>query len=316
MENHIFSQLEQGPVTLFTYTEGPHAGETFQPETGFDIPALPALFDYHGTQAFGEQLALQKRIVVFGCGHVGAALYRLARFADYPVTMVDDRPEFANQERFPEATVICQPFEQVFTPGRFGSQDCLVILTRGHSFDAYCLEQSLKEPHAYIGMIGSSTKVAATRKKLLDTGIDKALLDSVYAPIGLPIGANTPQEIAISIIAQIMQATGKGKHVGECPVEVFKAIEERSEPGVEVVIVERSGSAPRSTGSRMFVTARTLEGTVGGGAIESQAIDYARQMLRDGSGACTKHYSLTNSGAQSIGMICGGAVTLLFIPRK
>lgn len=312
----IYQRLADGPVTLFTCIEGPHAGATIEPPKDFPTPELPAVFDYQGAKAFGETLALQKRIVVFGCGHVGTALYKLARFVDYPVTMVDDRPEFATQERFPEATVICEPYDTLFTAGRFGSESCLVIVTRGHSYDAFCLEKALEEPHAYVGMMGSAGKVAMTRRNLLEKGVAATRLDAVHAPIGLSIGANTPQEIAVSILAQIMQATGKRKHVGECPAEVFQAIETRTEPGVEIVIIERSDSAPRSVGSRMFVTRDIQVGSVGGGPIEAKAIERAREMLQTGIKACTERFSLNNTSTQSIGMVCGGAVTLLFVLRK
>ena len=313
---NIYHRLIDGPVTLFTHIEGPCAGRNLTLEKGFPVPDLPAIFEYHGAKVFGEILALQKRIVVFGCGHVGTALYKLVRFVGYPITMVDDRPEFATQERFPEATVICESYDTLFTSGRFGAESCLVIVTRGHSYDAFCLEKALEEPHAYIGMMGSAGKVAITRKNLLEKGIDKERLDSIYAPIGLSIGANTPEEIAVSILAQIMQATGKQKHVGECPAEVFQAIETRTEPGVEIIIIERSGSAPRSVGSRMFVTNTSQVGSVGGGPIEAKAIEGARELLQKGGPARTQHYALDNRSAQNIGMVCGGAVTLLFVPRR
>jgi xanthine dehydrogenase accessory factor len=311
----IFHRLTEGPVTLYTYIDGPKAGGNVEVEPSFQTPQLPAIFEYQGNKVFGETLALQKRIVVFGCGHVGTALYKLARFVGYPVTMVDDRSEFATQERFPEAEVICEPYDTLFTPGRFGAEACFVIVTRGHSYDAFCLERALDEPHAYVGMMGSAGKVAITRRNLLEKGVDENRLAAVHAPIGLSIGANTPEEIAISILAEIMQSTGRQKHVGECPAEVFQAIEKRTEAGVEIIIVERSGSAPRSVGSRMFVTQDTQTGSVGGGPIEAKAIEKARELLQTGGTAHTEHYSLSNAGAQSIGMVCGGAVTLLFVPR-
>lgn len=312
----IYQRLTEGPVTLFTYVDGIHIGEHVQIPDTFQLPELPAIFEYHGQKVFGEKLALQKRLVIFGCGHVGTALYRLARFVDYPVTMVDDRPEFATQEHFPEATVICEPYEEVFTPGRFGSESCLIIVTRGHSYDAFCLEKALEEPHAYVGMMGSANKVAYTRKTLLEKGVDSARLNSVYAPIGLSIGANTPEEIAISILAQVMQATGKQKHVGECPSEVFQAIENRKASGVEIIIIERTGSAPRSVGSRMFVTDDSQIGSVGGGPIEAKAIEKARNLLKTGGQSCIEHYGLDNKSAENIGMVCGGAVTLLFVRKE
>ncbi len=304
------------PVTLCTYIDGPMIGENTTLGQEHLPKHLPSIIEYEDSHLFVERLAVPKRMVVCGCGHVGAAVYDLCQLLGYPVTMIDDRPFFANPQRFANAQVICAPFAEALATHAFGKECCMVIATNGHSFDQACLAQALGLDLAYIGMIGSGAKVAYVRKQLLEQGVDPERLASVCAPIGLDIGANTPAEIAVSIMAQVIQLTGAGKHVGECPIEVLQAIDKRTQPGIEVLIVRHGGSAPRGAGSRMFVTADTVVGTIGGGSVEGAAIVEARRMLNGSLAPHTANYDLSNAAAAELGMVCGGSVQVLFIPRS
>ena len=145
-------------------------------------------------------------LYICGGGHVGLKTAELATFWGQRVTVMDDRIEFAAPERFPGAQVLCCPgYEALFCECELGRSDCVVIVTRGHRYDKKVLEQVLYTDAGYIGMIGSRSKVEKTMKELSEAGWAKQDLSRVHAPIGWDIGAETPAEIAVSIISQIIQ---------------------------------------------------------------------------------------------------------------
>jgi len=144
---------------------------------------------------------------VFGAGHCGHSLVPLLTTLGFHTTVIDDRPEFANQARFPTADRIqvADSFAGVMQLLDVDDNGYLIILTRGHAHDQTVLAQALHTPAAYIGMIGSSMKVAETFKALGEEGFSAEELARVHSPIGLSIGAETPQEIAVSIAAELIQ---------------------------------------------------------------------------------------------------------------
>lgn len=148
-------------------------------------------------------------LYIFGAGHVSQFLSKVASMVDFNVTVVDDRQEFANRERFPEAdNIIVEDFDEAFNHLDFSRIPYLVIVTRGHSHDALVLEKSIEQPTRYIGMIGSKRKVRMVLDYLKDKGVKKEVLDRIYAPIGIDINSETPQEIAVSIVAQLIKVRG------------------------------------------------------------------------------------------------------------
>jgi xanthine dehydrogenase accessory factor len=156
-----------------------------------------------------EPLLTLPNLFIFGAGHVSQFLSKAAKMVDFNVTVIDDRAEFANRERFPEAdNVIVEEFNEVFKHLDFTANPYLVIVTRGHSHDALVLEKSIEQPTRYIGMIGSKRKVRMVLDYLREKGAKKEILESVHAPIGLDINSETPQEIAISIVAELIQVRG------------------------------------------------------------------------------------------------------------
>jgi xanthine dehydrogenase accessory factor len=158
-----------------------------------------------------EPLLGKPRLVVFGGGHVGAKVAEAAAFAGWRVTVVDDRADFADPARHPaaEMTVMC-PFHDL--PASLGvrADTYVVVATRGHQHDAVIVEQIARVPTRYLGMLGSRRKVALTWKLLREQGIPTERLDEIHAPVGLSIGADTPEEIAISVVAEMVATRRAG----------------------------------------------------------------------------------------------------------
>ena len=153
-----------------------------------------------------EPILQNPTLYIFGAGHIAQALSPLGKMADFRVVIIDDRPMFADPERFPEVDeVLVAPFEMVFDSLVINPQSYVVIVTRGHLHDEEVLEQAIQTDAGYIGMIGSRRKIAILYEGLLKKGVRKKLLDRVRAPIGLDIHSETPSEIAISIIAQLVK---------------------------------------------------------------------------------------------------------------
>ncbi len=164
-------------------------------------------------RAFFDASFFTPRLLIFGGGHVGAALAQMAAPLDFEVTVFDDRPHFASNESHPMAErVICGDYEEIMTELKLSENDYLVVVTRGHQYDRLCLEALLGSRVAYLGMIGSKRKVRLLFEALLASGFSRAALKGVSAPIGLDIGAETPEEIALSILVEIVRTRRKGSY--------------------------------------------------------------------------------------------------------
>ena len=152
-------------------------------------------------------------MIIVGAGHIAAPLHHLAALCDFRVTIIDDRPDFANRQRFPQAqTVIAADIRQTVREMAMDEDTYVVLVTRGHSLDVACLLEILDRPLAYIGMIGSQRRVRAVFDLLeREQGIPRAQLARVYTPIGLPIAAQTPAEIAVSIMAEVINILRGGR---------------------------------------------------------------------------------------------------------
>ena len=162
---------------------------------------------------FIQPLKVSGHVYIFGGGHVSEKLVPFLDMVFFPCTVIDDSDEYANRERFPLARdIVITPFENVMQNLQIDTDDYIVIVTRGHTFDYVVLAQALQTNARYIGMIGSRKKNDAVYQKLiLENGFTVTDLRRVNAPIGLPIGGETPEEIALSIAAQLVQVrAGKG----------------------------------------------------------------------------------------------------------
>ena len=256
-----------------------------------------------------EHIKPEPHLFIFGAGHVSKALYDLAVLQDMKVTIADEREEVCNAERFPLANRILMPYSTILQTEFDVVSPYYVIVTHGHSYDSQCLEYALNHNSSYIGMIGSKGKVAATMQKMLDKGFSQEQLDKVCSPIGLKIGAVTPQEIAISIMAEVISYFRSDKNLVTVDPNLVKLM--TNEHGVDVRIVEKHGSAPRSVGSQMFITKEgQLYGTIGGGAIENRSVEIAKHMLKENLPYHLEHFTLDASS--DLGMICGGSAKVIF----
>ena len=146
-------------------------------------------------------------IIIFGAGHVGQALALMSALAGYAVTVADDRSEFVTRERLPDESInlVAGPFAEVASRIPISTNTAIVIVTRGHQYDEQCLRDTVNSRARYIGMIGSKRRVIAVYRRLEADGIDPRILERVHAPIGLSIAARSPQEIAVAILAEIIQ---------------------------------------------------------------------------------------------------------------
>lgn len=166
----------------------------------------PSLIRYGDTRYFIQQIDIPETVFIFGAGHVGQELAALCTFAGFRTVVIDDRQEFANQERFPtaDAIIVLNSFYNSFSGLKINSSAYLVITTRGHAFDQCVLSRALRTTAGYIGMIASRRKREMIFQALLQEGFSGDDLADVHSPVGLDIGAHTPAEIAVSIVAELI----------------------------------------------------------------------------------------------------------------
>lgn len=158
------------------------------------------------TEVFIEPITGAARLFIFGAGHIGVPLSRMATLTDFRTVIIDDRPEYATPVRFPEAAeIIVSDFQTAFDKIKISAGSFIVIITHGHHGDEAVLENALKTPAKYIGMIGSKSKNEAVFGHLKAKGFTQDDLSRVHAPIGLAIRAQTPEEIAVSILGEMIQ---------------------------------------------------------------------------------------------------------------
>ncbi len=164
-----------------------------------------------GMDAFVESVARAPVVVIFGAGHVSSHIARLAKSVHFVVVVYDDRSEYANRERFPDADeIVVEDFGCAFDNAPIDGNSYLVIVTRGHKCDEIVLEEAVKTDARYIGMIGSRRKTLTILDNLRNKGIGQELLERVYSPIGLSIGAVTAEEIALSVVCELVKVRRLG----------------------------------------------------------------------------------------------------------
>ena len=252
-------------------------------------------------------------VVLCGCGHVAQALIKMVKLVGYNCTVIEDRPEYAEKGRQAGAdTVICGDFALEISALETDEKTFFVIMTREHEYDYICLKAIEKKKHAYVGMMGSRLRASMIRKRMAESGMSEEFLAGLHAPIGIRIHSDTPAEIAVSVMAEIIAVRAEAGIDDGDPAEFLEALSQRQIHGVRSIqaeVVKRVGSAPRGKGAKMLIDADgTCFGTVGGGFMEAQVIQRAKQILSEDLPDEIMHFSLHSAEAVQNDMYCGGEV--------
>ena len=192
------AQLKIGGCSYKEYKLTPEDEKGIGTECGGDV------------HIFIEVIGQCDHLVIIGAGHIGHALYKLARTLNFSIAIIDDRPEYAVPETFPGADVRLSTYDNSIIPSLITKDSYVVIVTHQHMNDTIALKNVLNSKPKYIGMIGSRRKVEKLKGQLLNEGFSKDVLDEIYTPVGLDIGAETPAEIAVSILSEIIHIKRKG----------------------------------------------------------------------------------------------------------
>ncbi len=186
-----------------------------EPEAGWAVRSRAAAGVDETLGALVEPLERVPRVIIFGAGHVGAEIARVAAGAGFYVVVTDDREEFAAPERLPGAhEVIADDFRAVLDHLTLDGDDYVLATTRGHSYDAEIIERTAASPARYVGMLGSMRKRAVIFDALAEAGVPRTALQRVRVPIGEAIGADTPAEIAVSVVAELIRVRRTGETAG------------------------------------------------------------------------------------------------------
>lgn len=319
---------------MLTVIKGPHTGaKAFfaedellwqHPENGFFTEQGEAAEkirtsgrqELAGETVFCDCLGDKKKLVICGAGHVGVALLRMALMLGFDTTVLEDRPSFADAARRAGAKrVICDSFEQGLDAVDSDEDTYFVVMSRGHRYDLVCLEKIVKKTYAYLGMMGSKGRSALVRKNLLEQGVPAEQVEGLHAPIGLTIHAETPEEIAVSILGEIISIKNQKKKTCGFSEEQMAILQDETDAWDRVLctIVDRHGSAPRSIGTKMLVLEDgAVSGTIGGGCVEAGVKEKARWLMRDATRQQDViHVSMTACEAEEEGMVCGGVIDVL-----
>ena len=268
--------------------------------------------------AYTRAFVPRERLLLLGGGHVSHALARLAATLDFVVTVVDDRPDFANRQRFPEAEqIVCDGFERAIHTLAPRRSDYVCVLTRGHRWDAQCLRALLNDTEpAYLGMIGSKRRVKGLLGALAEDGFDRERLKRIHAPIGLMIGAVTPEEIAVSIAAQLIEhrhaytprESAESLAQTNTDLDMLRFLAGDAKKKAFCLVLDTHGSTPVKSGAAMAVDELGRGyGTVGGGCGEAEVMRRARALLQNG-GSTTMEVDMTDDAAAEDGLTCGGTM--------
>lgn len=305
------------PLWAATVLEGKKAGQKklFQ-----DEKAVSAFRENQEAPVFVEKLGQSPKLLICGGGHVSVPVIRMGKMLSFSVIVLEDRPKFADHARAAGADqVICAPFEETLKNWILDQDTYVVIVTRGHRYDEECLHAVLagKTACAYVGMMGSRRRTMMVRNKMEQLGMERERIQSVHAPIGLAIQAQTPEEIAVSIMAEIIQVKNRDHRTQGYPEELMDAIfasVHKKEKAVLATIVSRQGSAPRETGTKMLMKEDGMTvGTIGGGCAESAVMQKALLMMRleEQPDFILVDVDMTAREAEEEGMVCGGRIRVM-----
>ena len=274
------------------------------------ITAKEALFTFDRETVLFEQVSSGRNLVICGAGYVALALTRLGKMTGFTVTVLDDRLSFADQAKAAGADlVICDSFGNALRKLEEKENTSYVVVTRGHRYDKECLDELVKKKRVYLGMMGSRRRAAAMKEELLREGVSEETIEQLYAPIGLSIGAETPEEIAVSIMAQIIEVLRKEQKSEGFDDELLKEIvsSDGDIPAILATIIRKKGSAPRQIGTKMLIQKNgNCSGTIGGGCMEAEVISRARTLLSTDRRTEIIEVRMLPEEAGEEGMVCGG----------
>ena len=263
---------------------------------------------------------------------MSAALVRMASFLAFDIWVIEDRPLFAdNAKRAGADHVICGDYKKTLSELVPQPDDYYVCMTRGHRFDMECLTEIFRKPYAYVGMMGSKKRAVIVKKDLEESGFSQEIISGLHSPIGLAIGGQTPEEIALSVISEIVKCKNERTSCTQVDNDVLDALieaakqrvlesetqeadtQESNEKYMLCTIIKKNGSAPRGVGTQMLVSSdNRIVGTIGGGCAEAEVISRCRRLFREQEFKCsTIDVSMNTDDAEKEGMVCGGSISVL-----
>ncbi len=266
-----------------------------------------------------------ENVWIFGAGHIAQALAPLVTRLGWRAIICDDRAEYATRERFPDAhEVHIGDFIELAEICAQRHGPWIVLITRGHQHDERILRRLQSATFRYLGMIGSKRRIAAVRERLTKANVSPVFLEQILAPIGLPICADSPAEIAVSIVAEMISVR-RGPVAKVLPdaaladtsnvLDVWEktaAVLAEDRPAVLATIVERRGATPRGLGAQMAIFADgSTQGTIGGGCGEEEVKHAGKRLLLEGKKAAIVPVDLTGDPAAETADVCGGRYTVL-----
>ena len=277
------------------------------------------LYEIREQQVFCDIIGGQEHLVNCGGGHVSVPVINIGIMLGWKVTVLEDRPQFADHARNAGATeVICQPFEDALDQIEGDKDTYFVVLTRGHRYDQVCLEKIVGKEHAYIGMIGSRRRSAMVKQNLIEKGCSQVVFGEIKSPIGVNIGAETPEEIGVAIMAEIIEVKNQNKRDSGYPKDLLEAILDIVHTGKKMLatIITRKGSAPRNVGSKMLILEDgSCVGTIGGGCMEAEVLRKARVMMHENNtGLKTEYVDMTGDDVEEVGFVCGCTIEVVLEP--
>lgn len=303
------------PATLLLLDGTPAPGQ----DTEGWLPPLDALSDPRSCcrfrtgdgDYFYQPLCPKPPLVICGAGHIGLQTAILGKMLEFDVTVIDERAEWLTAERFPAVKRLVGPYGDMLNRLPQRGDTYFVIATYGHQRDIVCLEHIMRQPAAYTGLLGSRKKTSLIRQHLSMLNVPQARIDALHMPVGLPIGGDTPAEIAVSVAAELIQCraqNGKAGFLGEQVLHQWKT----GKAGAVITVVGKEGSGPQIPGAVMTCNLDgTISGTIGGGGIELAARQAAEQL---DTGARLVNYDMRSDKLRDDGMVCGGE-TLLFLEK-
>ena len=282
-------------------------------EIGGMPPEKDGLLTAGNSRVFLERISAGRKLVLCGAGHVSLCVIRLGVMLGYEITVIEDREEYAAKAQEAGAQqVICRPFGEALDGIAGDLSTAFVIMTREHAHDVECLRRILKKPFAYAGMMGSRSRTEQVRSQLLEEGYDPEKVQAVHMPIGLPIGSRTPEEIAVSVAAELISVLNAADPGEGYPPGMAEELAGGTQ-GVLAMITEKNGEAPRKPGTKMLIRKdSSFLGTVGGGYAEAVILEKARAMMAEESASSM----LVRVSMKKGTMYCGGEIEVFLLAQK